>query len=1347
MNAAKTTLSTAINTAINNPSVNIEDVVKGAILVFKDEEVKVVKVIKKKNQVVVKGKNMDKAIVVSVNELTNRVLTVEEKVMKEVVQRLKAARKGLAKAEKEFRAVVAVAGSVLTPEYKKAAKARDAALVELRLADAALALTKYGKTLGRHDVKELNCMLNTDELEAAAEEALTNYTDVDKEAGRQLAYIYGLIAVVNIVKVSKAVYSLDPESEYTTALRYAMFNLRMRMSHNTDNAYKNVWHSVFGGVNSKGKVHAVESVCGVPTKAIREQYLAMELEGQSDLVTLDDKGISIRPFTKVEPKRIGLREAVRKLQYVGQVVFIRTLNKENGMTAQISKAMSALQRLVGLHVSGIALEGLANNSRFESVVKVGFHGKTWTGAKVVMDPIAVLKDGEDAYDAEEIAIANTLREAGYSVAATPENYGKHGYVQKAKSYNRREINAFINEDGSSHENMAKLLVRLMKQVWNPGEVQFNGIKTLVVGLVNPEMANLPKDIDVEALKEVNTEVSQAFVAGPAIASESAFSFMGTGRFVTGDEAEASGQKTVVCDPSKTMVKALSHVYFNLGGGHDKQFVIAGLNSTKSAKFKYTDGWKMETFLTEDGKKVALWVKSTHETYKLTYSATANAFRTVDLKVEGVNAALNSLARSTEELKSETATKLIYAKNGKTLFENIQALLSEGRIQYKGHRVATNSQFNLGLEMQHGVAVAKEVVTALVQANIASQFRADVVSALELAEGNVDAADVGEVSAAEIINTIATGCAGLGLPLEDLKGKVLHINIVLDVMKMLAATGKRWINIKFNNDKGVLFPITQDFLDSFEGTSRPMYVALQGLAAELFEAFAFHVQKATETLDEEFGIVTYSVQFTDASIDVSLDKISKARDAIAGKPLNKIPAYGCSLLLATSAHLKGNDVYAPVLNHLIGQAESAYRCHVTVLYFKSPILWKASISATNVVTRVAKGNDELNEWLVQFGGTEEYSKVMQGTCSYISSEKAVKNGNDADGDLNSFLCVPNRSIDGSALSNENFFLDATNPYVAAGAHHYAAKWLEELDGLVLDANKRTEAKLPEVSADDVAELGLEAATDKAFARAFEASIIRSAKEKANVAIFTSHQTTTLNFRGAFQSAFAGALKRVSVTPGFSLFNNWINKLSSDEFALNAASEAFWAFTSDVQGTCVNLDAMDQVKSLVGRNTKKLASLLSSGELKFLNYSYVINLPQNKDVAEKTKVAQNITKAIAQRTDEVYNAMFNPDQHNIAIEQLNHVLPAYTEAEANLVKKMVAMIVVVCGANVGYFAASKYDVCQQVAATASKVNGRAVSANLETLASVQAEKGREKVEIDCVQRTIATIAKEFHNKVLF
>ena len=106
MNAAKTTLSTAINTAINNPSVNIEDVVKGAILVFKDEEVKVVKVIKKKNQVVVKGKNMDKAIVVSVNELTNRVLTVEEKVMKEVVQRLKAARKGLAKAEKEFRTVV-----------------------------------------------------------------------------------------------------------------------------------------------------------------------------------------------------------------------------------------------------------------------------------------------------------------------------------------------------------------------------------------------------------------------------------------------------------------------------------------------------------------------------------------------------------------------------------------------------------------------------------------------------------------------------------------------------------------------------------------------------------------------------------------------------------------------------------------------------------------------------------------------------------------------------------------------------------------------------------------------------------------------------------------------------------------------------------------------------------------------------------------------------------------------------------------------------------------------------------------------------------------------------------------
>ena len=73
-------------------------------------------------------------------------------------------------------------------------------------------------------------------------------------------------------------------------------------------------------------------------------------------------------------------------------------------------------------------------------------------------------------------------------------------------------------------------------------------------------------------------------------------------------------------------------------------------------------------------------------------------------------------------------------------------------------------------------------------------------------------------------------------------------------------------------------------------------------------------------------------------------------------------------------------------------------------------------------------------------------------------------------------------------------------------------------------------------------------------------------------------------------------------------------------------------------------------------------------------------------------------------------------------------------------------VVCGSNVGYVTSTKFDICQQIAATAQKVNGRAISANLETLKDVQAEKGKEMVEVDCVQRTIVEAAIEYVGKVL-
>lgn len=1324
MNAAKTTLATAISTSITTIA-SVIDVVRGETYLYKGKEVVAVKVLKKANQVVIKGEDMKTQIKVNVNELSNKEVTVEELAMQTAVKALSEAQKGLTKAERDLRDIKKVSAVVGTQAYRTAVESLESAVNAVREADANLVAVKYGhRSLGRFDIKTKDVNLNIDELEAFYQEAMETYTDVDKEAGRKLSHIYGFIAIVNTIKVVQALMEIDPDSEYTTAYRIAMHHMVMKMTCDTESPFTNIWHLVFGGQNKGGTVNHLETIIEgkYKTAPIRNAFAKYAIKADmSNLVSLDDKGINIRPFANTAPKRLGLRDAVRKLDYVNQVMFVRTKQTASGVVCDIARSMTALQKLIGLHVSGIALEGLRNNKLFSSVVQVGFHGKTWTGASVVLDPIAVLKENSDDYTAEQLAIANALRSNAYSVAANPENYGKHGYVQLTSTYNRAQENAFINKDGTSYEDMSKLIVRLMKQAWNPGEVQFKDMRTIVVGLATE---NLPADVDAEAQSKLNDVLGNVFVAGPTIASKKAFGFMGTGRFVTGEESEASGQKTVVCDPSKTMVRELSHVYFNIGGGHDQEFVLAGLNSTKSAKFKYTAGWNLEIFEIES-KKVALYVKESTETYKLTFSATANAYRAVDEKLVGVEAAMNSLARSTNALQSETATKLIYEKNGKTLAENIKALLSEGRIAKKGMHVATNSQFNQGLEFQHGVDVAKTVLTSLVRSNIAASFRNDVVNSLVLAEGSVAESDIGEVSAKRIVQTIASGCSQLGLPLEDVKGKVMHVQIVKAVMNMFAKTNKKWVRIRFDDTRAVLFPITQDLLESFEGTQRPLYVALQGVAAELFEAFAYFVQSATEVVDEDEEFSTFTVDMTDAQIDLAVRKLSKARDAVAGKPLNKVPTIGATLLLATSAHLRNNEVYSSVLNALGLHARASFRQAVTCLYFKSPLLWKGSISDARLVNQVSTIDAE---WLAEFGGDEDYNDLMQGTCSYISSVKAVKNGNDADGDLNSFVFVPTRTLDGTALANSKHFIDATDVKVAAGAQHYAAKWEDELASLILNTNKRVELKSAE-----------------GFEKAFEQAVVRAAREKANVAIFTSHQTATLNYRGAYQAAFEGALKRVANHIEFAEFADWANDLLADEFAMNAASEALWSFNADVQGSCVNFDAMDQVKSAEGRNIKKLASLLSSGELKFVNFSYAKSIATEDKAL--TQIRKEVNKGIEQRSLEIYNTMFNPRQHNIAIDQLTHMLPAHTENTVAVVKKMVAYMMVVCGSNVGNFASTKYDVCQAISATAQKVNGRGVAANLETLASVQSEKGREKVEIKCVQRTIAEAAVEFNNKVLF
>lgn len=1320
LNTAKTTVAKAVT------DLNINTVFKGYKYTYGADMVKVVKINRKSNEVKVVSEVDGMSFIVRPHELKEVVMTENEKKVQEAYTALKKAEKVLQKADKQYRTEKEKSGAVLAKTYKDAVEKRFNALAAVDLAQREFVRCKFTEsTYDRFAVQEVVEALNTNALEEFYKETMEMYTEVDKELAKKLSYVYGLIAIINIKNIGAALVDVDPASDYTKAYKMAMYNLRINMSQNDGNHFINVWHAVFGGFNKKRSFNPqLGFLYGQDIPALAAEYLDLEEEGDSDLVKLDTQGMDIQTFAGMTAKRIGLRDALRKIDYASQVVFTRVGEKDGNKKAQIARVMSTLQRVIGMHVANIALEGLRENELFHSVVNIGFNrNKMWDSAKVVLDPLCVLNDGEDAYTDEQKAIAEALRKEGFGVCMSAENYGKHGYLQQKSTYKKGTTNAFVFADGSSYEDPAKGAVRMAKQVLAKGEIVFPGVKTYVVSIVSEN--DLPSDVTFEDQEAVNKEAVRCFVAGTIVPSKALFAETGTGRFVTGKEADSSGQKAVVANPSKTMVRALEDIYFN-AGGHNEKFAIAGLNSTKSTKFKFAEmqGWKMVK-VSVKGKQGYLWVKETTETYTMTFSATANAFRAVDERLVGLEAALNSLGRATEELRSATATKLIYAKNGKTVYENIVELLAAGKIERKGYKVATNSQFNTGLEMQFGVDTASKVLEALVTSNKAIEFRKNFQNALALAEKSVQDSDVANVDAASIIGTIASGCAALGVPAEDVKGKVLHITIVKQVMSLFASQNKPWVRINFPSNKSVLIPVTQEFLDGFQETGRVGYVALEGMAAELFEAFAFHVQKASTVYDEE-GIATHSVDFSEASIDLAIERICKARDNSAGKPLNKVPAYGTTLLLVTSAHLNGNEMYSAIAKEIRSIASKAYRQHVTCLYFKSPLLWNGSISSSELVDCVAK-SDEDAEWLKQFGGDEDYEYVMDGTASYISPEKAVKNGNDADGDQNSIIFVPTKTLIGSKLENTNLFIDATKPSVAAGAYHYAKNWEKECEGLVLDTSKTLT-----LHSGDVYEADLEAA------------LIRAAKEKANVAIFTSHQTSTLNNRGAYQSAFATALKRVANHPEFMQFNAWANGVMNDSFALEQVSEALWAFNADVQGSCVNFDAMDQVKSSEGRNVKKLASLLSSGELKFLNFQYAkANAPANTSFEA---IASSVTKGIEQRSQEIYNTMFKPTAHNIAIEQLNHVLPAYTDANSHVVKKMIAYIMVVCGANVGYVSATKYDVCQTVAATAQKVNGRPQAANLETIADVQAEKGREVTEIECVQRTIATIARNFVGKVL-
>lgn len=1251
------------------------------------------------------------------------------------------------------------ANTLNNPERLKAEKALAKAKQAYEIAYDLYAEAK-GQEDGRFNVLETVDNFNLTKLDEliAEHEGKANIDD-GIDVSRTIK-LFDLINMCKIIEVAEQAIKYSPDDEHTLALRQAMYHLRMSSTWRTDHRFVTIWHEVFGGqvqdhqkpgalkqVNAKEVVlkafdkktntisYAGKRVVGIARRwmaaemAIANEDVAMFEE--NSLVLVDSRFIKLKHHTgSKEMVTIALRDAGKKIGYTNQILCIRVRkNDEDSCKASVvsDEGMSTLQKLIGLHTTGIQLEGLKNHADFNSVVRCRFtKNDKWANAELLVDPFERMVESTTP---EGRAVSVLLAELGYGPCIKADSYEKHGYVQLTSTY-LANVGAF-GKDGKTCEDIAKLLARYTKQVMNPGYAQFPDMKTVVFGLVDHEVTNLPNDVDTKALEKFNNSLAHGFVAGQSCASKKAFAYMGTGRYVTGSDDEGTGQKTMVCDPYHVMIPELDYVYNNIAGGNDEMFVIAGLNSTKSKKFQLESGWALETFLFE-GKKVALWVKTTQETYKLTDSATALQFRAVDEKLTGLAAAENSYARAVEGFTAETVTKLLFTNDGKTLAENAKQLLEEGRIAYKGHTVSTNIQFNQGLEAQFGTDTANRILSALVRNNKASEYRDNLVKSWELMDQQVAEDDVTIVEAQAVVEAIVYGCLERGIPPESVKGKVLHMEIVKKVFELLSAENNSWAKICFPNKATILFPVTQKGLESFEETGRWEYVATQGMMAEFFEAFAFAIQKIAVIADEETGQVTLNGMDKALSpkiCDIIASKIAVARDRMAGKELNRIAAYGTTSWLAVSGRLKKNQMHYAVLNVLGSQASKSFREAVVPLYFKSPILWEGSISSCESVDVV--GTKEEQEYAKQFAAVDangevdvEYHNLMQGKCSYISPEKAVKNGNDADGDMHTILFVPVSAVVGTPLARTWEFIDATDPMVAVGANHHKAHWEKELKGMYLNTTKALNWVSLEGKDSDIAE-----------------AVFRAAREKINVGTFTTSQTALLNNRGAFTGHFKEALQACagSLSKSYKEFDSWINGLLNNPDRLDEVAEAFWSFTVAVQGTCVNLDAMDQVKSSDGRDVVKLADLLRLGNLENCSYRWSMKAGNKLDAV---KVLGNINK----RVDLIVNTMFNKDLHNMSLGKLVWLFDDLNKYNAKTLQKLVVELVVRCAAHAGYINHYYYDATVIISKTPPKVNGRHEAVDLETLKAGMESLGKEEIEIDCVQRTIFNVAQQYVGKKL-
>lgn len=1161
----------------------------------------------------------------------------------------------------------------------------------------------------------------------------------DRQTLENRSLVYGLITAIQMSESLKTLASVDNRygtsgNELEILVRRGLDMVLDKKTNKT--SFLNIFHYLLGGKIGEivKQPQTTLPFCskeleelGVSFADLSKDLSALRLSAnQIEYASVANKAKCVYVSPKTVTIKLGEAEATltwkdlfKKSKYLNQVVFL-TLDQA-GNYAVAKKSLNAYERIASLHLSGVDFEGLRDSKSTLAVVIVPKGKKGLGRARVINIPFSAnIPEAQLSNETLGVqkCLQNLSREIGPVLNA--EQYGKHGYVQLVDTY-LKGANAFIDAEGNSHEDAAKLLARLQKLAYNRATVTYWTTVHAVAGVSLKDFATNPS-VNPAAQKMFNMALSRALVGGNMIPTLPLFSNVGTVRVVSGSNVGESGQKGMIGDAYYTANPAIISVMEELGDVKTEEFVVVGMNSTKSSEFKRGAGWELKE-TTYQGKTVVFWVKtSSNEELKITDSATAEMYEVNTdniLPLQHEAAALDTLARVVNKKQSQSVMSMIYEGRGfaEDLYTRVTTLEKAGVIRKKRVGNKTNSQLNAGLEFQHGSENARGILEFLIAQNKATGYRQDVVNASLLFAGNDLGDKVGEINAEALVEDIAGVIYSTG-NLSNLESQVWNMYAVQVLVDALIETNKPFVRFVFpTTGKSVVVPVTKRVVEAVENIERPNDVRVSGLLAELLFAFGFFISRAQATFNEELQENEYKIVFSEAAVNNTVEKITSARDRSFGKPLSQVPTIGVNCFLITSALLHKNELLSVRVEAARKLAEKEYAQKVSGIYTKPPVLWMGSISGVKFVLSIKEAS--LERTVMFKDSRENFHEIMMGNAAYQSPEKALGNGNDADGDRISVDMIPTSLLVGCPELHPEVYVDARKTTVAAGGNFYASFWEDEMSSMVRDSSKT---------------LGDFKVTKDTFQLAMVDAIHAASKAKAAVAIYTTHQTTNMNNRGTFVAATTVALKRLVKDKRVAGMKAWINGVLNSEFALNEVTEAVWKFTLDVQGACVNFDAMDQVKDSSGRDTKKLAEILSPTALKYNSVAFIDDEGANT-AEQKAEIAK---QKLNTRIKLVMDTMFDEKAHNISYDQLLNVLPSASETE---IKFFLSYVMSFAGQEVGVRTTTEYDACQQIMKPIkSKVS------NIESVMTTLEEKEMVQTKVDCVARSMVKSAFRFVNKKL-